>query len=150
MLPLLEELLAAGSAVRLRVTGRSMAPHLREGDVVTLRRVESGTIAAGEILLIRTDAGQPVLHRVVGRSTGNDGETRLLLKGDALPAADDPIVGSRVIGAVIGLERDEAGGACRSIDFSGRGHRARARLLALASRRVPRLFLAVSLRLARP
>lgn len=149
LLPLVEELLAAGRAVRLRVTGRSMAPHLREGDVVTLRRGDPGAAAAGDILLFRTAAGQPVLHRVVGRRAGRDGEPRLLLKGDALPAADDPVDGSQVIGAAVAVERAGGGGARRTIDLTQPRRRAWGRFLAGASLRAPRLFRAVSMRLAR-
>ena len=150
MLPLLEELLVAGKDVRVRVTGRSMAPQVREGDVVTLRRPAPGAVGAGDILLFRAAHGQPMLHRVVGRRQEGDGGTRLLLKGDALPAADEPVDGSRVVAVAIRVEREAAGGVCRSIDLSGRRRRAWARLLALASRRLPRLFRAVSTRLARP
>ena len=135
--------------MRLRVTGRSMAPHLREGDVVTLRRGDPRSAAAGDILLFRTDAGQPVLHRVVGRRAGRDGTPRLILKGDALPAADDPVDGARVIGAAVAVERAGAGGVRRTIDLTRPRRRAWSRILAWASLRAPRLFRAVSLRLAR-
>lgn len=149
-LPLVGELLAAGREVRLRVTGRSMAPRLREGDTVTLRRFDPGAATAGDVLLVRGANGQLLLHRVVGRVRSGDGLPRLLLKGDALPAADEPVEAAQVVGAAVAVERVGGDGSRRTFDLTRRPVRVRGRLLALASLRFPRVFRALSVRLARP
>ncbi len=66
----------------LRVTGESMVPALRSGDVVLVERKAAAQI--GDIVLIRRPGQPAVLHRVIG--CGADGS--LVTKGDANPTRD--------------------------------------------------------------
>jgi len=75
------ELLAAGRLVALRARGSSMAPLVRDGDVLTLAPLAS-TPRAGE-LVAALCAGRLIVHRVVRARPG-----QLELQGDALWSAD--------------------------------------------------------------
>jgi signal peptidase I len=65
-----------GGASYAVIAGSSMAPSLRAGDLAVLR--EAKEYSVGDIVGYRTEGGQVVVHRVVGR----DGD-RLSFKGDA-------------------------------------------------------------------
>ena len=48
----LEELLAAGTAVRFRAEGGSMDPAIRHGDVVTLEPLGTAPLSPGEVVAV--------------------------------------------------------------------------------------------------
>lgn len=65
IVPIMEEIIKNGGKCKLKVTGYSMTPilkHLR--DSVVLTSSEDRPIKKGEIVFIRRDTGQYVLHRV--------------------------------------------------------------------------------------
>lgn len=66
----------------VRVSGSSMEPALRSGDVVIVRRGRPAS--RGDIVLVRSEGHGPVLHRVVG--VAPDGS--VVTKGDANWASD--------------------------------------------------------------
>jgi len=89
----------SGLKLRLRVTGLSMFPAVRPGDVLTIDPVSIQTIRVGEIVLWAR--GYTLCaHRVVGFDN-----SRPITQGDALAAPDGPVAPSEVIGRVAGLER---------------------------------------------
>lgn len=72
-----EELIASGSEVYLRIKGNSMRPWLRNGrGTVILHRHTDAELRRGAIVLFRCN-GRHVLHRIIAR----DGD-RLTLAGD--------------------------------------------------------------------
>jgi hypothetical protein len=111
-LALAAELLEAGREVVLRARGASMAPLIRDGDVLTLARCVRAP-RPGD-LVAANSCGRLLVHRVVRARAG-----RLLLRGDALwqpdgwfacqylghqsiaPAAG----GAQIIGRVVAVER---------------------------------------------
>jgi hypothetical protein len=90
--------LARSGRLRLRVTGTSMLPALRPGDVLEFQPL--ATIAEpGEIVLYRRGAGL-VVHRVLSRT-----DSGLTTQGDSLAAPDAPVAHVDVLGRVVGLRR---------------------------------------------
>lgn len=76
-----------GPATYITVSGRSMYPTLRSGDLVILR--ERASYHAGEIVAYRIPAGEPgsgnrVIHRIVGGS----GDAGYVTKGDNRTSED--------------------------------------------------------------
>jgi len=70
--PLLDELIRDGKRVRLTVSGSSMFPFIRNGDVVEIAGLES-KVRVGDILLVRKNEEGQVLPSwglliLVGRS----------------------------------------------------------------------------------
>ena len=59
------EILNAGSALRVKVTGMRMAPFLRGGEILTLKKVDCSLLRRGDLILFRNAAGYSILHRIV-------------------------------------------------------------------------------------
>jgi hypothetical protein len=67
--PAIIDLLEQGIGVRITVTGMSMYPFLHGNrDVVELVRTRMDDVRRGDIVLIRRDSGEYVLHRIFRRS----------------------------------------------------------------------------------
>ena len=62
---LFEGLLSEGLTLRLKVTGRSMNPFLKSGDVVSVKQSSITSLHSGDLILFRNTHGMPVLHRVI-------------------------------------------------------------------------------------
>ncbi len=121
-LDVLEHLAATGHRVRLRVTGRSMAPTIRERDWIEAEPVPAAALRVGDIALGLRN-GAAIAHRVINRSG-----SRLQTCGDATWSVDPAF--DRVIGRVVSIERAGRG------KWSTEGTRAevRGRLSALVIR----------------
>ena len=145
--PLVDDLLRSGRLVRLRVTGKSMTPWLEDGVVVTLQRVPIAALSPGDVVLFRAGNGQPVLHRIIRREQAGHGTLRFLVKGDACATPDGFVSGSQIVGKLVGVAREAPCGGRRDVMRELLARRSLDRLLAIASRRSPRLFHALSLRL---
>ena len=96
---LLCQLLGEGLAVEVRVTGSSMSPMLRSGDVVTLAPARR-PLRTGDVAAFLRQGRQLVVHRLVGRR----GEL-LEPRGDAAPAADEPVAPAHILGRVERITR---------------------------------------------
>jgi signal peptidase I len=82
------------------VAGRSMAPGLPVGSLVTLEPVASDRIRVGDVVSIRADNGVLVTHRVT-RLADLPAGRHLELRGDANPQPDPVLVpANAVIGRV--------------------------------------------------
>jgi hypothetical protein len=101
---LVEELLDAGLQVRFRARGRSMAPAVRDGDVLTVAPVAPDLVTVGDVILCDTWRG-PIAHRVVAIH-GNGSARCLVLKGDCSLENDRPIQPERVRGRLVAVERN--------------------------------------------
>lgn len=104
---LLAEELEQERIVRLAVTGDSMAPLIRRGDTVVVKRLGSMPGTPGEILIFE-EGGDYLTHRLVACSAEG-----WLTKGDALFTLDNPVDPQRVLGRVVAVER---GGRERRLD----------------------------------
>ncbi|MBQ9162094.1 MAG: HPr-rel-A system PqqD family peptide chaperone [Clostridia bacterium] len=91
--------LKSGADVDITVTGVSMEPSLREGDVVTVRRADSYDV--GDILVFRYKSGELLIHRLL---LINDG--RYFCKGDNALRLEDVEYG-QIAGKVIKRNGEE-------------------------------------------
>ena len=122
---LAEETLSSSGALRLRATGASMLPAIAPGDMLDFRKPPCGSIAPGQVLLIRRH-GRFVVHRMVGEQAG-----MILARGDALAANDAPVEPSDVIGVLVAQWRGD-----RALHAGGRHWLRRQRLARWAIRRI--------------
>jgi hypothetical protein len=116
-LRLFEDILISGAELRVKVTGRSMAPFLNDGDVVRIRKVDRGMLAPGDLIFFKTAQGAPVLHRIMTRRRTRENRMRYVTKGDALIACDAPVMDDDILGKVIKIEKSLRTGKSRSIDL---------------------------------
>lgn len=91
--PLIDDLMSAGKAVELRVTGDSMHPAVRCGDLLIVDRVDPGLVRRGDVVLARLARGLTA-HRVV-RVTR---EGWFVTRGDNATADDEPFGPGALIG----------------------------------------------------
>lgn len=89
--------LAQAGTVQVRVTGGSMGPWIRSGDVVELEPALPGGVRRGEVLVFERN-GKLIAHRAVRRTTSG-----WITRGDALDAPDALVSDAAVVGRVIGL-----------------------------------------------
>jgi len=86
-------------AIRLGVTGSSMFPAVRPGDVLTIQPLGGSPVESGQIILwVR--AGRLFAHRVIGFKNG-----RPITQGDTLVAPDGPVAEAEIVGRVTHIER---------------------------------------------
>jgi hypothetical protein len=97
--PLLADLLRGGTPVRLEVTGHSMTPFIRSGDVVTIEPLSGHHPALGEVVAL-APGGRLLVHRLVGWDRG-----RALCRGDVAAGADPPVSPDDLLGRVTRVER---------------------------------------------
>lgn len=108
-MPMFEDLwlegLHQGRTMRFRGRGGSMAPFLRDGDIVTIE--PGGKPVLGQVVL--TGPGDSlILHRVVAKRNG-----WISTKGDALGRLDAPVTREQILGRAVARER---GGRERRLD----------------------------------
>jgi signal peptidase len=81
------------------VSGGSMAPALKPGDIVILRPVEPESIRIGDIVRV-VRGGTPILHRVI--EIRGEGQSRVYVtQGDANNVADQPAREGEIDGRVV-------------------------------------------------
>ena len=97
--PLLADLLRSGTPVRLEVTGHSMSPFIRSGDVVTIEPLVGRRPALGEVVALAPE-GRLRVHRLVGWDRG-----RALFRGDVAAGADPVASPDDLLGRVTRVER---------------------------------------------
>ena len=93
--------------VCLRVSGTSMVPAIRPGDLVSVERARAGEIAPGEIVVFMRE-GRLIVHRVVAR-TGSPGDGYLVTRGDRTRRNDALVSSAELVGRVTQIGR----GHCR-------------------------------------
>ena len=144
---LVSEAVRAAGRVRLRVSGTSMVPAMRPGDLITVERAGSTEISPGEIVVF-AQSGRLVVHRVTGitapgvaKPGGRDGETLLQTRGDCARRKDPTVRGSELLGRVTQIER---GGRCMQPRTKlGTAQQVISRLLRVSDR-AARLYVRVS------
>lgn len=90
-----EEELAQGRQVRIRVKGTSMRPFLRNGvDDVIIAPCPAESLAQSDVILFRY-RGRHLMHRIVGRR-----DTEYILQGDGVWASQEHCSPTDVLGKV--------------------------------------------------
>ena len=117
LLDLTAELLSRGTTVRFRPSGRSMYPSIREGELITVEPVVASDVTLGDIVLYRSEKGV-IAHRVVGTSPAQSSVLgpHFFLRGDSSLSCDQPVTAEKILGRVVGVERDG-----RSVALASRG-----------------------------
>jgi signal peptidase I len=110
----------------VKVSGKSMAPWIRPGDVLFVRRAGMGRASPGQVVLFAR-GGRLIVHRVIGRLRVA-GRVFLETKGDATWDADAPISETELLGRATQIFR-----AGRSIALETPHQAALGRLLACIS-----------------
>jgi signal peptidase I len=146
---LVSEAVRAAGRVRLRVSGTSMVPAMRPGDLITVERAGAAEISLGEIVVFAR-SGRLVVHRVTGVTasptevrSGHEREPLLQTRGDCARRKDPIVRGSELLGRVIQIER----GGLRMLPGTklGTGQQVISRLLRISDR-AARLYVRVSTR----
>jgi len=83
----------------LHVTGYSMMPLLRPGDVVKAQPVEPDRLRRGDLVVVRLDKGL-VTHRLVAMDAHG-----WYTKGDNCRCADPPVTSQAILGRVVAIQR---------------------------------------------
>ncbi|MGC2064323.1 MAG: signal peptidase I [Thermodesulfovibrionales bacterium] len=110
------EILSGGAGLRIRVTGRSMKPFLKGGEILTIRRVSCASLRKGDLILFDSQ-GALVLHRIIKKVYSDKGTLMFQTQGDAMRAADGPVHQDKVLGKVLKIERSLAGGRTKQMDM---------------------------------
>ncbi|MGI6259062.1 MAG: signal peptidase I [Anaerolineaceae bacterium] len=131
LLEVSKELLALGHKVSFCAVGRSMEPTIMDGDTVIISKVSEGRLRRGEIVLIKTDLGRPIIHRLISlRSMGNKNLVQTC--GDNASVKDKPVEKQQVLGRIDEIQR---GG--KRVDSSRFLNRMRALWYLLRAQRIP-------------
>lgn len=90
-----------GVPLRTAVRGFSMAPFIRDRDVLTIVPVGGRLLRAGDVVAFKhPENGRLVIHRIVGSSA-----TGWVIKGDSCHKPDGPVSQDLVLGRVARVER---------------------------------------------
>ena len=116
LLQLFKDVLESGSALRVKVTGRSMANFLTGGEILTIKKVPCSSLHNGELILFNNH-GFPILHRIIKKYRAEDGAVIFQTKGDATTYSDEPVHQDKVLGKVFKIEGLSASGRVRQINM---------------------------------
>ena len=103
LIELMQAALAKGAPFRFRAKGWSMAPFIRDGDVICVTPLPEAGPAVGEVVaFIRAESGQLLVHRVIARERG-----AYTIQGDNAPgAADATVLREDMLGRVTQITRN--------------------------------------------
>jgi signal peptidase I len=116
VISLFEDILNSGLGLRTQVTGVSMTPFLRGGEILTIKKVGSSSLRIGDLIFFKDRRGCLILHRIIKKSC-LDGRFTFHTKGDAVSAFDEPVHENDVLGKVFGIEKIVSGGNTKYIDM---------------------------------
>lgn len=106
--PLIMELIEAvhekGASFRFPAKGHSMAPAIRDGDVITIAPLVDVVPRRGDVLAFRhPERPQLLVHRVLHTHAR---DKRYFIKGDNCPIADGWVPAENVLGLITKVERN--------------------------------------------
>jgi signal peptidase len=139
---LYEDVLSSGISLRVKVTGRSMAPFLAGGEVLTIKNVPLALLHTGDLILYKTCEESLLLHRIV-RKKHKKNVCIFQTKGDASLSIDDPVSANDVLGKVSGIEKKLPNRRTSRIDMESPLQRSINYFLAVTGLYRSRLYFAV-------
>ena len=102
LLELLRAVLDKGVPCRFRAKGSSMAPFIRDDDLITVSPSFDSRIRPGDVgAFVRPNRGTLAVHRIVGKKDGY-----FLAKGDNKHNENEVIPNANLLGRVSGVERN--------------------------------------------
>lgn len=101
---LFEDILNSGLSLKVKVTGRSMAPFLWGGEILTIRKVPCSSLQRGDLIFFKNRQGFPILHRIITKRQVTNCMITFQTKGDALTAFDEPVQDNEILGKVCKIE----------------------------------------------
>ena len=102
--PIVSEILTQGGHAWIVVTGVSMYPFLREDkDSVKLTATSFKEIKRGDIVLIKRETGEYVLHRVLRKA-----ENSFYMIGDAQQWIEGPLMPKQLIAVVTAIKKGQS------------------------------------------
>jgi len=104
-LRLFEDILNSGLSLRVKVTGRSMSPFLRGGEILTIRKVPLSSLQTGDLIFFKNHLGSRLLHRIIKKKRDNNGMFAFQTKGDALRVCDESVRHDEILGKVFKIEK---------------------------------------------
>ena len=114
---LCEDVLRRGADLRIRVTGRSMYPFLKGGEVLTIRQVPYPSLRRGDLILYKSLYNKPVLHRILRIELSLNNTIIFFTKGDASRLLDKPVRQNKVLGKVSKIEKISSDSYLKHIDL---------------------------------
>lgn len=129
---LFEEILNSGTDLRVKVTGKSMSPFLRGGEILTIRKTSSSSLKTGDLVFFRDIEGNPILHRLIRKKQNKDATYTLQTKGDALISPDHPFREDVLIGKACKIEKISPGTGSKEINLESSAWRKINYLVAVA------------------
>jgi signal peptidase I len=110
------DILNRGLSLRLRATGRSMAPFLRGGEIVTIKKVPCASLRIGDLIFFKNRESSLLLHRIVKKQRTGTGLV-FQTKGDAVTGIDDPVHENKILGKVRTIEKIASCDTLKPIDM---------------------------------
>ncbi|NIM95876.1 MAG: hypothetical protein GTO18_19425 [Anaerolineales bacterium] len=98
------EVLHRGDMLRFKAHGASMAPFIKDGDILSILPVEESELQIGNVVLYQSESGSLLAHRIVKRSR-NEGQWILTVQGDARFALVEEVYPDQVLGRVVCVQR---------------------------------------------
>ncbi len=98
------EILSHRHSIRFVAHGLSMAPCIRDGEIVTVVPALATDLRIGDIILYRTADDRLTAHRLLGRAVRESGCV-FRMRGDASTAIPEMVPADRVLGRVAYVER---------------------------------------------
>jgi len=105
LMDIAEELIRSGKNFRIGVTGNSMFPSIRKGDIVSVQSIKLSEIKCGNIIVYRM-YGQFIAHRFV-RKKNIQGKEFYIVRGDTCDRFDPPLEGFQIIGRIDEISREK-------------------------------------------
>lgn len=102
LVDLMRQVLSRGKSIRFRARGGSMAPFIRDGDVIYISPFRKGEPGLGQVAaFLQPQTGGLLVHRVVGKNG-----LAYLIQGDNTPGKTDLVPPENLLGRVTQVERD--------------------------------------------
>jgi signal peptidase I len=102
------QILNEGLWLRFRVSGSSMHPTIRDGDLITVKPVSPADVRVGDIVLCRYGS-RALVHRVVAVKGADSAVMEFVLKGDSSSSCDKPVPATDLMGKVVDVKRERSG-----------------------------------------